>query len=207
MNENVFSVNSTEDSRVNVFKIDPPPSNAAFTLQPKTFTATSFGMCMCFAVKHSSSTDINATHLIAGYENGSLVLWDLSSSCVKHETQLFTEPVMALDYNSIVNKGVSVSTGCDVIFWTVTTSDQLEVTSKVEMTNAGAGCVGIRGDGRVVAIGCWDGRARLYSMKSAKLLALLDFHKGSVQSVAFSEENMLAVASKDGAITLWDLYR
>jgi WD40 repeat protein len=50
----------------------------------------------------------------------------------------------------------------------------------------GNGSVAIRGDGKVCAIGGWDGSIRLYSTKSFKSLGTLDYHKGACQAITFA---------------------
>ena len=208
--QNVFSVNHSQDSRVEIRSFPETDSCSALplqTLQPKTFSKTSFGMCLCFAVRHSCESTNDATHLLVGYENGSVVLWSLQDLTMLDEMQLYSDPVMSLDYNSNVNKGVCVSAGRDVIFWTITDSGKLVECCRRAMTNPGGSCVRIRSDGRIAAVGCWDSRARVFSVKSGKLLAVLDLHKTSVQSVSFSDDGLLALAAKDGAMSLWDFYR
>ncbi|KAL1730022.1 WD40-repeat-containing domain protein [Schizophyllum commune] len=50
----------------------------------------------------------------------------------------------------------------------------------------GNACVAIRDDGRVCAVGGWDGGIRLYSTKNLKPLGTLRYHKTSVQALVFA---------------------
>ncbi|TCD65141.1 hypothetical protein EIP91_003034 [Steccherinum ochraceum] len=50
----------------------------------------------------------------------------------------------------------------------------------------GSGSVAIRDDGKVCAIGGWDGKVRLYSTKTFKSLGTLDLHKQNTQTLAFA---------------------
>lgn len=110
--------------------------------------------------------------------------------------------------------------------------------------HAGQQDLRIRSDGKIFATAGWDGRIRVYSVKTLKELAVLQWHKEGCYSVAFAEvlggdpsisqtgeqigqsvakiSNMdrmkqerdnkvhnthwLIGGSKDGKISLWDIY-
>ncbi|KAK0506524.1 WD-40 repeat-containing protein [Armillaria luteobubalina] len=61
----------------------------------------------------------------------------------------------------------------------------------------GNGAVAIRDDGRVCAVGGWDGRIRLYSTKSFKPLGTLKYHKNGCQAVAFARTLSVYHANED----------
>ena len=171
-------------------------------LKPKTQNSRGYGMCMCLAEKRShTDTDF----ILAGYEDGSLALWNIASQEMSHRLELFSETMMALDYHSDTNRGVSTSVACDVIVWTVNNSE-IQKLSTISLQNPGAGCVRFRADGKLFAVGCWDARAKVFSSRKHNLLAVLTFHSESVQSLAFSSNDSLALGSKDGAVTVWNLY-
>ncbi|KAJ7052558.1 WD40-repeat-containing domain protein [Mycena amicta] len=93
------------------------------------------------------------------------------------------------------------------------------------------GCIAIRDDGRVCAIGGWDGNILLYSTKRLKPLGTLRYHKSACQAVEFAhagnqaaifleddddEDELtsvereargrwLAIGSKDHRVSLWTL--
>ncbi|KAI6108321.1 WD40-repeat-containing domain protein [Pisolithus sp. B1] len=94
----------------------------------------------------------------------------------------------------------------------------------------GNGAIAIRGDGRVCAVGGWDGKVRLYSTKTFKSLGTLVHHKQACQALAFAssldigpcevvdddEEDMtpqeklqrsrwLVSAGKDARVSIWAL--
>ncbi|THH01402.1 hypothetical protein EW145_g6921 [Phellinidium pouzarii] len=58
--------------------------------------------------------------------------------------------------------------------------------SKYRIKQAGNGGIALRSDGRVCAVGGWDGKIRLFSTKSFKSLGTLSYHTKSCQSVAFA---------------------
>lgn len=93
----------------------------------------------------------------------------------------------------------------------------------------GNGAIAIRDDGRVCAVGGWDGKTRLYSTKTFKSLGTLVHHKQACQALTFAssdvgscevidddEEDMtpqeklqrgrwLVTAGKDARVSIWAL--
>lgn len=53
--------------------------------------------------------------------------------------------------------------------------------------HAGQQSLVVRSDGRVFATAGWDGRVRVYSVKSMRELAVLKWHREGVYAVAFAE--------------------
>ena len=74
----------------------------------------------------------------------------------------------------------------------------------------GASACAIRGDGKIVACGCWDGKIRVfeYKVKSrGRLLAVLKYHDATVTDVLFAPDgSFLASAARDGAVALWNVF-
>ncbi|XP_022197541.2 guanine nucleotide-binding protein subunit beta-like protein 1 [Nilaparvata lugens] len=99
---------------------------------------------------------------------------------------------------------------------TVTAEVKLVKTRTVTMTNPGSSCVKIREDGKLFLVGSWDGRIRVYSCRSLKLLVVLDSHrKKTVQDLVFSSKenmkswtgnNVFATGGLDGRVCLWSIY-
>jgi len=97
----------------------------------------------------------------------------------------------------------------------------------------GNACIAVRDDGKVCAIGGWDGKIRLYSTKTLKPLGTLSYHKEGCQAVSFahslsedsapedSDENSddeemgtvekeargrwLVAAGKDTRVSIWEM--
>ncbi|KAG4435509.1 hypothetical protein IFR05_009008 [Cadophora sp. M221] len=102
----------------------------------------------------------------------------------------------------------------------------------LQSKHAGQQSLQIRNDGKVFATAGWDSRVRVYGAKGMKELAVLKWHKNSVFSISFTNvddtENgegnelvgtvkearllkartahWLAAGSKDGKVSLWDIY-
>ena len=77
----------------------------------------------------------------------------------------------------------------------------------VEMTNPGINFVRFRADGKLFGTAGWDGQIRLFSGKKLTALAVLSYHKSSVQTLAFATDNILAAGCKDGLISVWNVYK
>ncbi|XP_076234216.1 guanine nucleotide-binding protein subunit beta-like protein 1 isoform X2 [Calliopsis andreniformis] len=150
--------------------------------------------------------------ILVGYEGGKLILWDIRQKSTLDVLPVETCP-MALDFDTTLMKGIIGNP-----------SDQLQVfglsdhslcnKNKISLKNAGTSVIAIRPDAKIVAVGGWDSRVRIYSWKSLKPLAVLDQHRDTVQDITFSLQKikmynnkcMMATAAKDGYIALWDIY-
>jgi WD40 repeat protein len=71
----------------------------------------------------------------------------------------------------------------------------------------GVSDIAVRIDGKIWATGGWDMRVRMFDAKKRKALAVLKHHSGSVHTVGFSADGLLASAGQDRGIALWSLYR
>ena len=172
----------------------PPPMDGA----PKR------GICM--ALKATTLPN-QMTYILVGYEDGSVACWDPRMGSREVDcAKLHAETLMALDYHAGVNRGLSTSVDSTLVAWTLSPSGELAKLRQVEMTGAGAGCVRFRDDGKLVAVGCWDGRIRALTAKRQSPLVVLEQHEQTVQCAAFSPGGMLAAGGKDKHISVWDIY-
>ncbi|CAN7988550.1 unnamed protein product [Ixodes hexagonus] len=163
------------------------------------------GMAMC------TRLCVDGSVILVGYENGSLATFD--TRCGKQVATMtpFTEPVMCVDFDDVHHKkGICGSVTNELCVFE--NLQELSQRRRVAVVNDGFCSVNVRPDGKIVASGGWDGRVRVFGWKSLKPLAVLDFHKESVQAVRFSEANLcqkgvlLASCSKDRTVGLWSLY-
>lgn len=150
---------------------------------------------------------IDPKQLLVGYEDGSVLQWNLETNQIMAEKKLHGEPVMCLDYLSDISKGMSGSADDKLVSFTLNTPGDMQVTREVQLTNPGLSAVRIRCDGQIVATGGWDARIRLFGAKKLKRLAIMTYHTASVNCLDFSSQSLLlAAGSKDKHISIWSVY-
>ena len=173
------------------------------TLTP-TSGIKSCGMCMAISVIRNEE---GPSQILAGYENGSIDLWDTSTWKEISTLKCHDDSVMAMDYNEIINKGFSVTALKTVVQWEIKNGNVLQQLNERNITNPGVSCLSIRKDGKLFVTGGWDSQARLFGCKKMKSLAILSYHSASVQSAIFLNDNTSVLGSKDGCISFWSLYK
>nr|XP_042697480.1 guanine nucleotide-binding protein subunit beta-like protein 1 isoform X3 [Chrysemys picta bellii] len=149
--------------------------------------------------------------LLAGYEDGSVILWNLSGGKILSRLACHQEPVMSLDFDSEKTKGVSGSSEEVLTVWSLDEQQNLKVQKTHKLVNAGIADVAIRQDKKILATAGWDHRIRIFGWKKLKPLAILDYHTATVHCVSFSDhsrpsERLLAAGSKDHRISIWSIY-
>ncbi|KAF8149881.1 WD40-repeat-containing domain protein [Crassisporium funariophilum] len=137
--------------------------------------------------------------LVCAYENGSVVLreytredketsvegagWDMIWT-----TKLHVESIMAMRVSRLNDFALTISADHIVGRYDLGATSRSSETNGVayRTKHAGNGSVTIRDDGKVCAIGGWDGKIRLYSTKSFKPLGTLKYHKTACQCIEFT---------------------
>lgn len=161
------------------------------------------------AVPGSGSDEANSSPrplLLAGYEDGSVALWDVSEQKVCSRIACHTEPVMGLDVDSQKARGVSGSAEKALAVWSVDEQQALQVRRTHQLTNPGIADIKIRPDRKILATAGWDHRVRVFLWQTMKPLAVLAFHSATVHCVAFAADSLLAAGSGDHRISIWSLY-
>uniref|UniRef100_A0A182Q6I9 Uncharacterized protein n=1 Tax=Anopheles farauti TaxID=69004 RepID=A0A182Q6I9_9DIPT len=158
-------------------------------------------------------------YLLAGYESGSIAMWDYRTGQLIDAASLFTtdgaDCLQTLDYDPITNRGVGGGSADKLAIFSIDFKTQKIVAKgEIAIKNAGVHRVRIRKDLKVFVSAGWDGRLRIFSWKSLRPLAVLTEHKGEVLDVAYSDGKVtmwnapvMAAAGSDGQISLWDLYK
>lgn len=70
--------------------------------------------------------------LLAGYEDGSVLLWDVTQRSQLSQTKAHPEPVMCLTFDPERLRGISGSSEKDLCSWTVDGQNNLQVSSRQE---------------------------------------------------------------------------
>ncbi|TPX63894.1 hypothetical protein SpCBS45565_g06259 [Spizellomyces sp. 'palustris'] len=197
-----------------------------YNLSTKTYTyqglsvpnaSNDTGLCMCLKFFE----DPTGLCLAAGYESGTLIIWDVESKGPVWRYKVQEEPVLSLDV--LLDGSIGFSGGADTkITQFYPKSDPEQTTRHLTVPTRGIAVVRIRPDGKIVAIGGWD--SKIYNAKKFKPLAILRGHRQGISCLAFSEgrgssqvgnemnseevapPNMFAAGSKDGTVTLWQIY-
>lgn len=217
------------------------------------------GMVMALNLSYVANTD--RFLLVAGFEDGSVDVYEMVKGSKPSATWTWTrvltsrphsQPTLSVDVtpdhvafvtssaDAIVAKFLMPAV-TDTEFSIVKPSDP----EKLHNTkHAGQQDLKIRSDGKIFGTAGWDGRIRVYSVKTLKELAVLRWHKEGCYSVAFAEvfggdpsigqtgdrndqsmaktsamdkmkqerdkkvhnTHWLVGGSKDGKISLWDIY-
>ncbi|KAL9981044.1 hypothetical protein ACROYT_G009700 [Oculina patagonica] len=196
---------SSKQSQVNI--LDLESKEVLCSLKPEN--EKSLGMCMCLSMFTNPIT--GKPLLIAGYENGQLVLWDIVAAKVLSTCLTHSESVLCLDVDKENLQVVSGSADNKLCMSSITPQCTLSIDKQIELKNPGVASVKIRKDCKIMAAGGWDGRLRIYGWKKFTPLAYLSYHTDTVNAVDFSENlsnygQLLAAGGKDARISLWSLY-
>ncbi|KAF8968172.1 WD-40 repeat-containing protein [Flammula alnicola] len=180
----------------------------------------------------SSASARGSLRILAAYENGSVVLREYTRSAkevsiegegweIIWKSKLHVDSIMAMRVSRANEFAVTVSADHIVGRYDLTVDkpppEEHGVAHRTK--HAGNGSVAIRDNGKVCAVGGWDGKVRLYSTKSFKPLGTLKYHKSACQCVdahddeddeMTSEEKAercrwLIAGAKDNRISIWSL--
>ena len=161
--------------------------------------------------------DMGGGRILAGWENGVVVVWQWSNQREEAMVDLHCKvgTVMALAWDPAKERGVVVGSEDRL----VVVDASLQVVGQRQVVNSGMGAVLVRDDSSIMVAGGWDSRLRVFSWKKPeklKPLAVLDFHSEAVEAMAFSKgrleegrlagKRLVAAGGKDGKVSLWDIY-
>ncbi|KAG7222080.1 hypothetical protein INR49_016650 [Caranx melampygus] len=185
--------------------IELPSKTPVCTLVPNA----KLGMVMCIKLWQPDSGP--GPLLLAGYEDGSLLLWDVTQRSMLSQTKAHPEPVMCLAFDPHRLRGISGSSEKNLSSWMLDRQNNLQLQECVTLVNPGVSQLSLREDGKLLASAGWDHRVRVFGWKKLRPLAVLQYHTDMVLSVAFSDhqdrrQRLLAAGSKDQRISLWSIY-
>ncbi|KAG0216227.1 ASTRA complex subunit [Mortierella sp. NVP41] len=153
-------------------------------------------------------------HMLAGYEDGSVTLFRESTVAltavatpivtqgtnaakkgkraieVVWSSKYHREPVLAVDVSSRAE--FAISCGSDNVLVKYDLSSLLLVQGTPEVIKVALKANGmadgkIRGDQKVIGLAGWDGRIRLFSVKTLKPLAVLKYHREGLYCLGFAD--------------------
>ncbi|XP_027628412.1 guanine nucleotide-binding protein subunit beta-like protein 1 isoform X2 [Tupaia chinensis] len=189
-----------KDSEVQILEM--PSGTSVCTLQPEA--GAKLGLPMCLRLWQADCSP--HLLLLAGYEDGSVALWDVSERKVCSRVACHEEPIMGLDFDSQKARGVSGSAGKALAVWSLDGQQALQVRGTHQLTNPGISDVTIRADRKILATAGWDHQVRVFHWRTMKPLAVLAFHSATIHCVAFATNGLLAAGSGDQRISVWSIY-
>jgi len=137
--------------------------------------------------------------LLCAYENGSVVLREYDQKNketsvegvgwnIVWKSKLHVESIMAMRVSRSNDFALTISADNLICRYDLLTRNHSPEEDFIAYRTkyAGNGAIVIRDDGKVTAVGGWDGRIRLYSTKSFKPLGTLKYHKSACQCLEFA---------------------
>lgn len=237
------SPNGLDNGGIDVFQL--PSEQRVSKLQSDT--EMNAGMVMSTRIFYNSA--VGRLMLVVGYEDGQVAIyartdqnvmpawiWERLARCKPH-----TQPVLSLDTSPDHTFILTSSADANLAKFAIPekVNGHIEPLKLSKTKHAGQQDLSVRSDGRIFATAGWDKHVRVYSTKTLKELAVLQWHQEGCYAVAFAEVLMatsmqepsqtmaatnamaklkqdratkvygthwLVAGSKDGKISLWDVY-
>ncbi|KAI0719200.1 WD-40 repeat-containing protein [Fomitopsis betulina] len=191
-----------------------------------------------YEASHPHTSNPGGLRLLSAYENGAVTCWAHTQTdrTVSVEgmgwdslwsVRLHVESVMAMTVSRDNSLALTVSADHLIGRYDIKAIEgDVKTVCRVHKTkHPGNGSIALDDDGRVCAVGGWDGRIRLYSTRSMKSLGTLEYHKQSCQAVTFARRRAttdetddemeegekaergrwLAAGGQDQRVSLWTL--
>lgn len=184
----LLAVSGANDSQIDLYHL--PSEKKVGTIPAPEQVNTKTGMVMALKLFHAPVT--SDLHVIAGYESGRTYVfkrivksqqWEAIYTSCPH-----SQAILSLDFTSALD--CYFTSSADAIIakhpLLVEALDEKPI-KQVQTRHAGQQGLAVRSDGRIFATAGWDSRARVYSAKTMKELAVLKWHKDGCYAIAFAK--------------------
>lgn len=189
-------------------QLDVVDFNTMERIRKFTTSKGSLGNVMCLQKVEIN----NSVYVLAGFEAGDIILWDFLSGKSCGHIKLH-DCITSLTFDPVTRRGICGNASNILQIFTVDASFNIKLKCEISIKNDGCNIVKLRSDRKIFVSGGWDGRLRLFSWKSLRLLVVLAEHKDAITDVQFSKKsvmvwnsNIMAASGADGMISLWNLY-
>lgn len=147
------------------------------------------------------------------YESGHICLWDWNNKKIISEAKVSENPI-CLTYDDKSETGIIGTASEKVFIFHCNSEFMISIVKEICITNAGLSSCIIRPDGKLLVTSGWDSRIRIFSNRKCKPLAVLQYHKKTVECLAYSTSDvecfgsrfLLAAGSSDKSISLWNIF-
>lgn len=179
----LIAVSGSTDSEIELYQL-PDQTKKGLITAPQDNGGKAAGMVMALKMFTDASGVLT---IISAYENGQNCVFkrvvDAMTWQQTYSNKLHTQPILSLDVAPALD--FYFTSGADSIVVKHALAEGKFV-KDVQTKHSGQQGLHVRSDGRIFATAGWDHKGRVYSAKSLKELAVLQWHKESCYSIAFA---------------------